>query len=109
MAIRNSQRIAIQWFCITECSNILCAKISFASFGVSIDDFFKRYVGLGYSLKLNLTCFQIIVLPVTEIVNHVFKNFAFSLFGSEFNSRFIKTLGFLLTFPNGTLPAEHLQ
>ena len=22
----NSQQIAIQWFCITECSNILCAK-----------------------------------------------------------------------------------
>ena len=28
-AIRNSQRIAIQWFCITECSNILCAKCYF--------------------------------------------------------------------------------
>ena len=26
MAICNSQRIVIQWFCITECSNILCAK-----------------------------------------------------------------------------------
>ena len=25
-------------------------KISFAAFGVSIDDFFTRYAGLGYSL-----------------------------------------------------------
>ena len=25
-------------------------KISFATFGVSIDDFFTRYAGLGYSL-----------------------------------------------------------
>ena len=28
-------------------------KISFATFGVSIDDFFARYAGLGYSLKCN--------------------------------------------------------
>ena len=28
----------------------LCKKISYATFGVSIDDFFTRYAGLGYSL-----------------------------------------------------------
>ena len=50
-AIRISHRIAIKWFRITECSNILCAKKnSFATFEVSIDDFFMRYAGLGYNI-----------------------------------------------------------
>ena len=44
----NSQRSALQWFCITGCSNILCAKNQLC--GVSINDFFTRYAGLGYSL-----------------------------------------------------------
>ena len=37
--IRNSQQITLQWFCITESPNILCAKISFGTFRVSIDAF----------------------------------------------------------------------
>ena len=35
----------VQIFCVQ--------KISFATFGVGIDDFFTRYAGLGYSLPLS--------------------------------------------------------
>ena len=36
----------------TAIRNDFCPKISFATFGVSIDDFFTRYAGLGYSLSI---------------------------------------------------------
>ena len=44
--IRNSQQIAI----LPNVQIFFVQIISFATFGVSIDDFFTRYAGLGYSL-----------------------------------------------------------
>ena len=37
-------------------------KISFASFGVSIDDFFTRFAGLGYSLLWIFYVFSVLCL-----------------------------------------------
>ena len=50
--------------CINECSNILCAKIIFATVGVSIDDFFTRYAGLGYSLNAIYTVRHMLIITL---------------------------------------------
>ena len=52
--VRNSQRIAIQWFVLPNVQIFFVQKISFTTFGVSIDDFFTRYTGLGYSLHMTV-------------------------------------------------------
>ena len=46
----NSQRIAIQWFCLTECSNILWEKNQLCYFRGKHRWLSRRYAGLGYSL-----------------------------------------------------------
>ena len=47
-AIRNE--LLYSGFVLPNVQIVFVQKISFATFGVSIDDFFKRYAGLGYSL-----------------------------------------------------------
>ena len=49
-AIRNE--LLYSGFVLPNVQIFFVQKISFATFGVSIDDFFTRYAGLGYSLKL---------------------------------------------------------
>ena len=49
-AIRNE--LLYSGFVLTNVQIFVVQKISFATFGVSIDDFFTRYTGLGYSLLL---------------------------------------------------------
>ena len=49
-AIRNE--LLYSGFVLPNVQIFFVQKISFASFGVSIDDFFTRYAGLGYSLSL---------------------------------------------------------
>ena len=48
-AIRNE--LLYSGFVLPNVQIFFVQKISFAAFGVSIDDFFTRYAGLGYSLK----------------------------------------------------------
>ena len=48
-AIRNE--LLYSDFVLPHVQIFFVQKISFATFGVSIDDFFTRYAGLGYSLK----------------------------------------------------------
>ena len=47
-AIRNE--LLYSGFVLPNVQIFFVQKISFATFGVSIDDFFTRYAGLGYSL-----------------------------------------------------------
>ena len=47
-AIRNE--LLYSGFVLPNVQIFFGQKISFATFGVSIDDFFTRYAGLGYSL-----------------------------------------------------------
>ena len=47
-AIRNE--LLYSGFVLPNVQIFFAQKISFATFGVSIDDFFTRYAGLGYSL-----------------------------------------------------------
>ena len=47
-AIRN--KLLYSGFVLPNVQIFFVQKISFATFGVSIDDFFTRYAGLGYSL-----------------------------------------------------------
>ena len=47
-AIRNE--LLYSGFVLPNVQILFVQKISFATFGVSIDDFFTRYAGLGYSL-----------------------------------------------------------
>ena len=47
-AIRN--KLLYSGFVLPNVQLFFVQKISFATFGVSIDDFFTRYAGLGYSL-----------------------------------------------------------
>ena len=47
-AIRNE--LLYSGFVLPNVQIVFVQKISFATFGVSIDDFFTRYAGLGYSL-----------------------------------------------------------
>ena len=47
-AIRNG--LLYSGFVLPNVQIFFVQKISFATFGVSIDDFFTRYAGLGYSL-----------------------------------------------------------
>ena len=47
-AIRN--KLLYSGFVLPNVQIFFVRKISFATFGVSIDDFFTRYAGLGYSL-----------------------------------------------------------
>ena len=47
-AIRNE--LLYSGFVLPNVQIFFVQKISFAAFGVSIDDFFTRYAGLGYSL-----------------------------------------------------------
>ena len=49
-AIRNE--LLYSGFVLPNVQIFFVPKISFATFGVSIDDFFTRYAGLGYSLYL---------------------------------------------------------
>ena len=49
-AIRNE--LLYSGFVLPKVQILFVQKISFATFGVSIDDFFTRYAGLGYSLKV---------------------------------------------------------
>ena len=49
-AIRNE--LLYSGFVLPNVQIFFVQKISFATFGVSIDDFFTRYAGLGYSLIL---------------------------------------------------------
>ena len=48
-AIRN--KLLYSGFVLPSVQIFFVQKISFATFGVSIDDFFTRYAGLGYSLS----------------------------------------------------------
>ena len=48
-AIRNE--LLYSGFVLPNVQIFFVQKISFATFGVSIDDFFTRYADLGYSLK----------------------------------------------------------
>ena len=48
-AIRNE--LLYSGFVLPNVQIFFVQKISFATFGVSIDDFFTRYAGLGYSLN----------------------------------------------------------
>ena len=50
-AIRNE--LLYSGFVLLNVQIFFVQKISFATFGVSIDDFFTRYAGLGYSLDSN--------------------------------------------------------
>ena len=50
-AIRNE--LLYSGFVLPNVQIFFVQKISFATFGVSIDDFFTRYAGLGYSLYIN--------------------------------------------------------
>ena len=52
-AIRNE--LLYSGFVLPNVQIFFVQKISFATFGVSIDDFFTRYAGLGYSLKVTKT------------------------------------------------------
>ena len=49
-AIRNE--LLYSGFVLPNVQIFFVQKISFATFGVSIDDCFTRYAGLGYSLKV---------------------------------------------------------
>ena len=49
-AIRN--KLLYSGFVLPNVEIFFVQKISFATFGVSIDEFFARYAGLGYSLKV---------------------------------------------------------
>ena len=50
-AIRNE--LLYSGFVLPNVQIFFVQKISFATFGVSIDDFFTRYAGLGYSLPVH--------------------------------------------------------
>ena len=50
-AIRNE--LLYSGFVLPNVQIFFVQKISFATFGVSIDDFFTRYAGLGYSLMVS--------------------------------------------------------
>ena len=52
-AIRNE--LLYSGFVLPNVQIFFVQKISFATFGVSIDDFFTRYAGLGYSLFISNT------------------------------------------------------
>ena len=49
-AIRNE--LLYSGFVLPNVQIFFVQKVSFATFGVSIDDFFTRYAGLGYSLYI---------------------------------------------------------
>ena len=67
-AIRN--KLLYSGFVLPNVQIFFVQKISFATFGVSIDDFFTRYAGLGYSLYRTLTVsFSRIMLYIIEINN----------------------------------------
>ena len=62
-------------------------KISFATFGVSIDDFFKRYAGLGYSLIISdtlnkplLKCYSVLSTIAQVFEKNEFENFSILIF-----------------------------
>ena len=55
-AIRNE--LLYSGFVLPNVQIFFVQKISFATFGVSIDDFFTRYAGLGYSLRSFLYLFR---------------------------------------------------
>ena len=57
-AIRN--KLLYSGFVLPNVQIFFLQKISFATFGVSIDDFFTIYAGLGYSLSKGLK--QILIL-----------------------------------------------
>ena len=54
-AIRNE--LLYSGFVLPNVQIFFVQKISFATFRVSIDDFFTRYAGLGYSLLVAIKCF----------------------------------------------------
>ena len=56
-AIRNE--LLYSGFVLPNVQIFFVQKISFATFGVSIDDFFTRYAGLGYSLIPLFTCIRL--------------------------------------------------
>ena len=69
-AIRNE--LLYSGFVLPNVQIFFVQKISFATFGVSIDDFFTRYAGLGYSLFCNhldgserAGCFTVFVFLVS--------------------------------------------
>ena len=62
-AIRNE--LLYSGFVLPNDQIYLMQKISFATFGVSIDDFFTRYAGLGYSLCWPIVNFS--VLPLAAL------------------------------------------
>ena len=51
-AIRNELLYSI--FVLPNVQILFVQKISFATFGVSIDAFFMRYAGLGYILTMDI-------------------------------------------------------
>ena len=65
-------------------------KISFATFGVSIDDYFTRYAGLGYSLYGISWSYSLTLLSVRRLhlishvthIKHVFFHFVVHLFAN---------------------------
>ena len=57
-AIRNE--LLNSGFVLPNVQIFFVQKISFATFGVSIDDFFFRYAGLGYSLLVILRNISIV-------------------------------------------------
>ena len=52
-AIRNE--LLYSGFVLPNVQIFFLQKISFATFGVSIDEFLTRYAGLGYSLIISIT------------------------------------------------------
>ena len=59
-AIRN--KLLYSGFVLLNVQIFFEQKISFATFGVSIDDVFTRYAGLGYSLFIsNSTKFSVVI------------------------------------------------
>ena len=63
-AIRNE--LLYSGFVLPNIQIFFVQKISFATFGVSIDDFFTRYAGLGYSLFVTL-CGMIVTLMNSSV------------------------------------------
>ena len=79
-AIRNE--LLYSGFVLPNVQIFFVQKISFATFGVSIDDFFTRYAGLGYSLQCmhllfsftTTTEYMLFNLDITQI-NRGYLNF----------------------------------
>ena len=65
-AIRNE--LLYSGFELPNVQILFVQKISFATFGVSIDDFFTRYAGLGYSLNHNMSIFFRSINPYSNVL-----------------------------------------